>query len=119
MAGHVCCEQDVAWWLQGPQHQEEVAAVAVSPCGALGASASADGTVKLWDLLSAALSDTLRGHTEACVLVCFILFCWAALTSHRFGSRFMLTLICMYKKTNLRLRKYKLAESWTIYYNVA
>ncbi|KAF2156872.1 WD40 repeat-like protein [Myriangium duriaei CBS 260.36] len=43
-------------------HRRGVAAVAISPSGTLVASASADGTIKLWSLATGAVLHTLEGH---------------------------------------------------------
>ena len=45
-------------------HQDQVLRVAFDPKGEILASASADKTLKLWDVQSGKLLRTLEGHTE-------------------------------------------------------
>ncbi len=52
-------------------HEGKVHHLAISPDGKTLASASQDGTVKLWDLATAQLRHTLRGHTDEVNCVAF------------------------------------------------
>jgi WD40 repeat protein/serine/threonine protein kinase len=52
-------------------HEGQVHAVAISPDGALLASAGADKTVKLWDLATGRLRQTLTGHQKRVISVAF------------------------------------------------
>jgi WD40 repeat protein len=52
-------------------HEGQVHAVAISPDGALLASAGADKTVKLWDLATGQLRHTLTGHQKRVITVAF------------------------------------------------
>ena len=57
------------WALLGTQtltidHRSRVASLAFSPDGALLASGAADGTIKLWDVLTGKIIVSLSGHTR-------------------------------------------------------
>jgi WD40 repeat protein len=59
---------------RGPEaagHKGDITSVAVAADGALGASASKDGTVKLWDLVTGQENATLKAHTGPVLAVAF------------------------------------------------
>ena len=65
-------------WAQEPKlratlrgHTQAVVAVAYSPDGKTLASASYDGTLKLWDVAGGKERATLKGHTDAVLCVAF------------------------------------------------
>jgi WD40 repeat protein len=60
---------DILW--TGDDHSAQVNAVAFSPDGQLLASASDDGTVKIWRVSDGALLDTLTGHYKEVTSVAF------------------------------------------------